>query len=83
MNLICFLLAHNTVLQIAYERNTDDNPAAAMWRYRSRITIEHLGFFIEQQKSKTECLILKEFLKQVILLIATIIDTIVPNRRLS
>jgi len=58
-------IAHNALLQIAYEKNTDDNPAAAMWRYRSRITIEHLGFFIEQQKSKIECPILKEFLKQV------------------
>ncbi|XP_065899490.1 E3 ubiquitin-protein ligase rnf213-alpha-like isoform X3 [Dysidea avara] len=63
--------AHNALLQIAYEKNTDDNPAAAMWRYRSRITIEHLGFFIEQQKSKVECPILKEFLKQEIKLRAT------------
>jgi len=60
-----FFIAHNALLQIAYEKTADDNPAAAMWRYRSRITIEHLGFFIEQQKSKLECPILKEFLKQV------------------
>ena len=58
-------LAHNALLQTVYEKNTDDNPTAAMWRYRSRITMEHLGFFIEQQKLSSECLVLKEFLKQV------------------
>ena len=61
-------LAHNALLQTVYEKNTDDNPTAAMWRYRSRITIEHLGFFIEQQKSSSECLVLKEYLKQVIII---------------
>ena len=61
-------LAHNALLQTVYEKNTDDNPNAAMWRYRSRITIEHLGFFLEQQKSHSECLVLKEYLKQVIII---------------
>ena len=60
-------IAHNALLQTVYEKNTDDNPYAAMWRYRSRITIEHLGFFIEQQKLYSECPVLKEYLKQVII----------------
>ena len=45
------LLAHNALLQVVYEKTTEKSPVAAMWRYRSRITIEHLEFFIGQQKS--------------------------------
>ena len=59
------IIVHNALLQTVYEKNMDDKPAATMWRYRSRITIEHLGFFIEQQKSNVKCPVLKEFLKQV------------------
>lgn len=62
-----FLIAHNALLQVIYEKNTEEHPTAAMWRYRSRITIEHLEFFIEQQKSKVECPLLKKYLKEVII----------------
>ena len=61
------LLAHNALLQVVYEKNVERNPAAAMWRYRSRITIEHLEFFIEQQKSAAKCPVLKQYLKEVII----------------
>lgn len=58
--------ANNALLQVAYEKNIDENPTAPLWRYRSRITIEHLEFFIDQQNSDVECPMLKEYLKQVI-----------------
>jgi len=58
------------LLQVVYEKNIENNPAAAMWRYRSRITIEHLEFFIEQQKSKVDCPVLKKYLKEVIIYVA-------------
>lgn len=59
-------IAHNALLQVIYEKNKDENLAAPLWRYRSRITIEHLEFFIDQQsKSENECAMLKEFLKEV------------------
>ena len=63
---MCYFIAHNALLQVIYEKNKDENLAAPLWRYRSRITIEHLEFFIEQQsKSENECAVLKEFLKEV------------------
>ena len=62
-------LAHNALLQVAYEKNKEKSPAAAMWRYRSRITVEHLEFFIEQQKSTVKCPILKKYLKEVTIII--------------
>ena len=61
------LLAHNALLQVVYEKNTEKSPVADMWRYRSRITIEHLEFFIEQQKSTVKCPILKHYLKEVMI----------------
>ena len=63
--LLVSLLAHNALLQVVYEKNTEKSPVAAMWRYRSRITFEHLEFFIEQQKSTVKCPILKQYLKEV------------------
>ena len=61
-----YFIAQNALLQVVYEKNKDENPAAPLWRYRSRITIEHLEFFIDQQsKSENECPVLKEFLKEV------------------
>ena len=57
--------AHNALLQVAYEKNKEKSPVAAMWRYRSRITIEHLEFFIEQQRSTVKCPVLKKYLKEV------------------
>ena len=65
--LLVFLLAHNALLQVVYENNTEKSPVAAMWRYRSLITIEHLEFFIEQQKSTVKCPILKQYLKEVMI----------------
>lgn len=59
------ILAHNALLQVVYEKNEEKSPTAAMWRYRSRITIEHLEFFIEQQKSTEKWPILKKYLKEV------------------
>ena len=66
-------LAHNALLQVVYEKNTEKSPTAAMWRYRSRITIEHLEFFIEQQKSTVKCPMLKRYLKEVIIIACSII----------
>ena len=63
--LLVSLLAHNALLQVVYEKNTEKSSVAAMWRYRSRITIEHLEFFIGQQKSAANCPILKQYLKEV------------------
>ena len=60
-----FISAHNALLQVVYEKNEEKSPTAAMWRYRSRITIEHLEFFIEQQKSTEKWPILKKYLKEV------------------
>ena len=65
-------LAHNTLIQTVYDEKTDGNRVAAMWRYRSRVTIKHLGFFIEQKKSTLKCPILKEYLKQVITIIIVV-----------
>ena len=70
---IMHLLAHLRLLEIAYEKNTDENPVAAMWRYRSQITIEHLQLFMDQPKYETQCPILKEFLNQVNILLFSII----------
>ena len=67
-------VAHNALLQVVYEKNTERSPTAAMWRYRSRITIEHLEFFIEQQKSTVKCPVLKRYLKEVIIIIACILS---------
>ena len=64
---LVFILAHNALLQVVYEKNTEKSPVAAMWRYRSRITFEHLEFFIEQQKSTVKCPILKQYLKEVMI----------------
>ena len=58
-------LAHNALLQVAYEKNKEKSPVAAMWRYRSRITIEHFEFFIEQKKSTVKYPVLKKYLKEV------------------
>jgi len=57
----------DALLQMAYESNIDQSPTAAMWMYRTQITTEHLGFFIEQQTQSVEFPVLKEFLKEVIL----------------
>jgi len=71
---------HDDLFFMIYEklpvRTGDVQPA--LWRYRARITLEHLSHALQQSTNKSLA-ILKEFLRLVNITIPLLINTLLLN----